>query len=89
MIPTGLLDFVRKALTLWSTVYVVAWVGHWHWIGAVVAALPVFFVMLNLWGFLTLPLYIFSPEVRQARQAEKDLWVMARAGRHQVRGGVK
>src|SRR4051794_24382623 len=64
VIPRAVLDVVRWALILASVFYILAWIGQWHWIAAAIGALPVYFVMLNVWGFATLPLYALTPEVR-------------------------
>lgn len=36
-----------------------------------IAALPVYVIMLNLFGFLTLPLYAFTPEAKLSREVAR------------------
>ncbi len=55
-------DIVRNLLILVATGYAVFLIWKWNWIFALIAAVPVYIVMLNLFGFLTLPLYAFTPE---------------------------
>ena len=70
---TRLLDVARHALILVGTWYALRWLWQVSWILALVAAIPVYIVMLNLCGFLTLPLYALTPETRAKRQALKEL----------------
>ena len=50
-------DMLRWALTLglWGAVTYLLWGGAWFW--AVIWAVPGFYVLLNLVGFATLPIY--------------------------------
>jgi hypothetical protein len=67
------LDLLRNALIIAATGYVTFKLWNWHWIIAVIAVIPVYVVMLNLFGFLTLPLYLLTPETRRAREMERAL----------------
>lgn len=58
------LDIVRNLLILAATGYVTVLVWRYNWIIALLGLLPVYFVFLNVFGFLTLPLYRFTPENR-------------------------
>jgi hypothetical protein len=69
---TFLLDLVRYALILFGTWYVLRLLWSFSWIVALVAAIPVFVVMLNVCGFVTLPFYALTPEVRAKRAALRD-----------------
>lgn len=69
---TFLLDLVRYALILFGTWYALLLLSSFSWIVALVAAIPVFVVMLNVCGFLTLPLYALTPEVKAKRAALRD-----------------
>jgi hypothetical protein len=73
MVPRALLDVVRNLLVLAATGYGTVLVWRWNWIAAIVACIPIYIVMLNLFGFLTLPLYALTPEVRRAREMERGL----------------
>ena len=73
MVPKALLDVIRNLLILAATVYATFLIWQWHWIAALVACIPVYIVMLNLFGFLTLPLYLLTPEVRRAKEMERAL----------------
>jgi hypothetical protein len=68
---TIFLDILRNLLILVATGCVVFLIWKWSWIVALVAAIPVYIVMLNLIGFLTLPLYVFTPENRLKAKALK------------------
>ena len=60
-------DLIRYLLIITSTIIITYFL--WtkvHWLLAVVFVIPVYIVMLNLFGFLTLPLYYFTPERRTA-----------------------
>ncbi len=61
---TIFLDILRNVLILIATGYAVFLIWKWNWIIALIAAIPIYVVMLNLFGFLTLPLYAFTPENR-------------------------
>jgi len=67
-------DFIRHVLVLVSTV--VALYFLWtriHWVLAIIVAIPVYIVMRIIFGFLTLPLYFFTPERKVLSMAEKAL----------------
>ncbi len=70
---TIFLDIFRNLLILAATSYVVFLIWKWNWIVALIAAIPVYVIMLNLVGFLTLPLYLFTPENRLTAKAFKAL----------------
>lgn len=70
---TMFLDLLRNALILVATGYATYAIWRWHWIAGVVALVPVYIVMLNVFGFLTLPLYLLTPEARRVREMEKAL----------------
>lgn len=65
------LDILRHLLILVGTGYAIFLIWKWNWIVALIAAIPVYIVMLNLFGFLTLPLYAFTPENRLKAKAFK------------------
>ena len=70
---TILLDVFRILLVLGATCFAVLLIWRWSWIVALIAAIPVFVIMLNLLGFLTLPLYSFTPENRLRAKIFKAL----------------
>jgi hypothetical protein len=63
------LDILRNMLILIATGYAVFLTWNWNWIIALIAAIPIYIVMLNLFGFLMLPLYAFTPENRLKAKA--------------------
>lgn len=69
---TFLLDLVRYALIMFGTWYVLRLLWPFSRIVALVAAIPVFVIILNVCGFLTLPLYALTPEIRAKRAALRD-----------------
>ena len=70
---TVLWDTIRYLLIFSGTGVVLYYIGKYNLILAVIAAIPVFVIMLNLIGFLTLPLYFFTPESRTASKMLKSL----------------
>ena len=70
---TRLLNVLRHGLILGVTAYATWRLWDWHWIAAILACIPIYIVALNVVGFLTLPLYAFTPENRRARQMGREL----------------
>jgi hypothetical protein len=68
---TRVLDLIRYGLILVATAYATFLIWRWHWLAALVACFPVYLIMLNLFGFLTLPLYALTPESRRIRRQFK------------------
>lgn len=66
---TILLDILRNLLIIAATGYVILLIWQWHWIVALIAIIPVYIIMLNLLGFITLPLYTLTPENRLNKKA--------------------
>lgn len=66
---TIFLDIFRFLLIFTSTAYCVFLIWNWNWIVAIIASIPLYFIMLNLFGFLTLPLYLMTPENRLKSKA--------------------
>jgi len=64
-------DVVRYFLILSGTCYLVFLIWKYSWIFALIAAIPTYIIMLNLFGFLTLPLYLLTPENRMKAKAFK------------------
>ncbi len=46
-------------------------IWKWNWIVALLSAIPIYIVMLNLIGFATLPLYMLTPANRLKAKAFK------------------
>ena len=68
---TIVFDVVRNVLVLVGTGYVSVLIWQYNWVLALVALLPVYAILLNVFGFLTLPLYQLTPENRlKARMHE-------------------
>ena len=70
---TILLDIVRHLLVLGATGGLVFFIWRWNWIAGLLAAIPIYIVILNLVGLLTLPLYGLTPESRLGLKAMKAL----------------
>jgi hypothetical protein len=51
------LDVIRHLIIVTSTVVIVYLIWNIYWFLALVAAIPAYILLLNLFGFLTLPLY--------------------------------
>ena len=67
-----LLDICRNLLILVATGYTVSLIWNWSWIFALLAVIPVYIIMLNIIGFLTIPLYAITPENRRMAKVWKD-----------------
>ena len=65
------LDILRWTLIVLATAYVTLAIWRWSGIAAVVALIPVLVIAVNVFGFLTMPLYAIS-EWGRAREAEKQ-----------------
>jgi hypothetical protein len=68
-VVTICLDIFRHLLIIAGTCYAVFFIWKLNWIIALIAAIPVYIVILNLCGFITLPLYAFTPENRLKTKA--------------------
>jgi hypothetical protein len=69
-----LLDFLRFILTFGGTAVIAWYLWKIDWRIAVISILPVFLLLLNIIGFLTLPVYYYvPPEARIARKARESL----------------
>lgn len=55
-------DFLRNLIILVVTGYITYLIWEWNWIVAVIAAIPIYVIVMNIIGFLTLPLYMLTPE---------------------------
>lgn len=54
--------------TVWNVVF---FIWKYSWIIALIVAIPTYIIMLNLFGFLTLPLYLLTPENKMKAKAFK------------------
>src|SRR5690349_20766100 len=70
-VVTIFLDIIRNVLILIATGFLVFMIWKWHWVAAVLAAIPIYLIMMNLIGILTLPLYMLTPENRLMSKAHK------------------
>ena len=73
MYPKWLADIIRWGLIIATTFLSVEWLWNVHWVLGLVLAVPAYLVFLNLWGFLTLPLYMFTIETWVAAKRLKEL----------------
>ena len=71
--PKLFLDFLRWAWILGATGATIKWLWDVHWALGLFLALPAFVILMNIIGFLTLPLYAFTIEARMARRVLKDI----------------
>ncbi len=71
--PAILFDAIRWAMILVATILSVRWLWSVNWILGAVLALPAFVLFLNLFGFLTLPLYNHTIEARKARELSRAM----------------
>lgn len=68
---TKILDFTRNLLIVLTTLYLLTFLWKWHWIYAIVGAIPIYIILLNIFGFLTLPLYLLTPENKEFKKSKK------------------
>lgn len=68
---TRLLDFIRNIFIVLLTIYFVYLLWHWNWIVAIISAIPIYIITINLVGFITIPIYSFSPENRLLKKGFK------------------
>lgn len=68
-----LFDFLRYTLTLGGTAFIASYLWKINWIIGAISILPVFILLLNIIGFLTIPIYLITPESSAARKAFKEL----------------
>ena len=65
-------DFLRHILVFGGTVVAVQFLWKINWLLGATSAIPIFILLLNLFGFLTLPLYYFTPETRADHKEYND-----------------
>lgn len=70
---TVLWDTIRYLLIFSSTIIILYYIGKYNLLLAIISAIPVFIIMLNLIGFLTLPLYFFTPERKAVQKITQSL----------------
>jgi len=68
-----LLDFLRHILTFSGTAIIAWYLWEIDWKIGAISILPVFILLLNIIGFLTLRLYDITPEASVARNAGERL----------------
>lgn len=71
--PRFLLDVIRWGLIIGATSLSVERLSTVHWLLGLVLSIPLFVVYMNIFGFLTLPLYGFTIEAIAARKELKDI----------------
>ncbi len=62
---TILLDISRNLVIIVATGFAVFLICKWSWVVALIVAISVYIVALNLFGLFTLPLYALVPEKRR------------------------
>jgi len=73
------LDFVRHIIAIAGVAVVVRMLWNIYWLLGVIVAWPMLVLLMNLVGFLTLPLYHhLTPEGRNARNAGRKLGELKR-----------
>jgi hypothetical protein len=68
-----LLDFLRHILTFAGTAAIAWYLWKIDWRIGAISILPVFILLLNIIGFLTLRVYDITPEASAARKARESL----------------
>lgn len=71
---TIILDVVRHLIVVATSLYCITVVWEWNWIIALLSAIPIYFVVLNVIGIVTFPLYLFTPEKRMLSKAGKAFY---------------
>lgn len=63
-----ILDIIRNLLIIITTIYLLTFIWRWNWIIAIICAIPVYVIIMNIIGFVTLPLYYLTPEHKESKQ---------------------
>jgi hypothetical protein len=50
----------------------IALIWEWNWIVGLIAAIPIYVIIMNIIGFITLPIYALTPENRNAKKEFDD-----------------
>jgi len=67
-----LFDFIRYTLSTGGTAFIASFLWRINWIIGALSIVPIFILLFIITGFLTRPLYFFSPESFNARKALKE-----------------
>ena len=70
---TIILDIIRNILILAISGYIVYLLWNWHWLAAIIGAIPIYIIVMNIIGFITLPLYLLTPENRLLKKTSKAM----------------
>lgn len=65
---TIFLDLFRNTLIFIATGYIVYLLWSWHWLSAIILAIPIYIIVMNIIGFMTLPFYRLTPENRRLKE---------------------
>ena len=68
---TKTLDFIRNILIILTTIYLVYLLWYCNWVIALISSIPLYIILLNLYGFLTLPFYFLSPEGKMTKYSKE------------------
>lgn len=67
-----LFDFIRYTLSTGGTAFIASFLWEINWMIGALSILPIFILLFFITGFLTDPLYYFSPESFATRKALKE-----------------
>ncbi len=70
-ITKTILDILRNLLIVVVTLYVTNVLWQMNWLYGIIGLIPIYIVFLNIFGFITLPLYFLTPESKQVRSSNK------------------
>lgn len=70
--PKLIADILRFVLIIVSTIFSIKWLWNVHWLIGLILAFPIYVIFLNLFGFLTLPLYDYTFEAKRRRQMAEE-----------------
>lgn len=62
------LDIIRNLLIIAITIYLLIIIWKWNWIVAIICSIPIYVIIMNIIGFISLPLYYLTPEHRKSKQ---------------------
>lgn len=73
MYPKLFADIVRFGLIIITTIVSVLWLYSVHWLLCTLMAIPAFIIFVNIYGFLTLPFYLYTVEALEVKKELKEL----------------
>tara|TARA_B110000114_G_C15036649_1_gene375233 strand:+ start:383 stop:1162 length:780 start_codon:yes stop_codon:yes gene_type:complete len=65
---TKKLDLIRNLIIIIVTIYISTLIWDWNWIVTIICFIPVYVILMNVVGFITLPLYAMAIKDKEVEQ---------------------